>query len=231
MRFTLFLVAFLLAACGSAFAQSGFVKSGGQPIPGATVTLTQGDKTISTVTDGDGHYAFPPLSPAAWTASVEMFGFETLKKDVDYGSNKTQVNFDLQLKPSPILQRLQQFARAANRAGTDNTQQVDQQLENELNSQQQSGPAAPTNESTNEAFLVAGSLSPGMTQGSQADSGPDMRFMGQGPGNFGPGETEGSPNAPGFGGPGGPEGGAGAQGPGGGGFGGRGRRRIWRPGL
>ena len=107
-RFSLF--ALLLLLCEAAFAQSGFVKSAGQPIPGATVTATQADKTVSTVTDPDGYYAFPPLGPGIWTVSVEMFGFEAPKKDVNCAAIKGLVNFDLELKPSPVLQTLQQWA-------------------------------------------------------------------------------------------------------------------------
>ncbi|MBV9405573.1 MAG: carboxypeptidase regulatory-like domain-containing protein, partial [Acidobacteriaceae bacterium] len=269
MRFQLGLIVFLFLACRGVFAQSGFVRSNGQPIPGATITLTQGDKSLSTVTDQDGHYALAPVGPGVWSVTVEMFGFDTLKKDVDYEAANGPVNFDLQLKPSPILERLQQFAARRNAAagspggaggfrgpgaaggqGTargaganpNSSQQVDQELQNELNSQQQSAVAPPAGgESTNEAFLVSGSLSPGMTQGSQADSGPDMRLMGPGPNGMGGPEGV---NAPGFGGPGGgaPGGGfsggafgdpggfgggrGGFGGPGGpGGFGARGQRR------
>lgn len=246
---------FLFVANNAIFAQSGFVKSGDQPIPGATVTVTQGNQTFSTVTDNEGHYGFQPLGPGTWSVSVEMFGFEPLKKDVDYADAKAAVNFTLQLKESPVLQRLQQFAARRNGGGNAagfgggdagsgsgrpggvasrsgagtlspngtpgnspaNSQQIDQELQNELNSQQQTVTAPPSGtEAGNESFLVSGSLSPGMSPGSQADSGPDMRFMGQGPdGMGGPGGANGA--APGFGGA--PATG-GAAGPGGGGFGG-----------
>ncbi len=296
MRLKLVLYLYLFCLCGGAFAQSGFVKSGDQPIPGATLTVTQGDQTFTTVSDADGHYALPPLSPGTWTVSIEMFGFETLKKDVNYATAPGPVNFDLQLKPSRVLQRLQEFAArrsaaagngngpsagggrggfgrpdgfagpagansrtsgaavAGNRgAGTggENGEQLDQELQNELNSQQQNGGgptgggaaagtatataagagAAAGGESGNEAFLISGSLSPGMAQGNQADSGPDMR-MGRGAEGFGgPGGMDGGPGAPSFGGnPGGGAGGFGGRGGGGfgggrGGFGGPDRRR------
>lgn len=260
LRLSIFL--FLLAAgCQGLFAQSGFVKSGDQPIPGATVTVTQGTQTFSTVTDRDGHYVFPELGMGTWSVQVEMFGFDTLKKDVDYVGAKGPVNFDLQLAPSPVLERLRQFAArrngaggapgpgagggrlngagtgntgSAGRSGTaiagnrggGNSDSIDTEIQSALNSETQ-GMAAPStgNEAGNEAFLVSGSLSPGVAQGAQADSGPDMRFLGQGPNGMGAEGANGT--APGFGttsqGPGG--GGAGPGGfggPGGGGFGGGG---------
>lgn len=233
LRSTLVVFYLLCASCTGLFAQSGFVRSSEQPIPGATITITRGDQTLSTVTDADGHYGFPLLAAGTWTVTVEMFGFETLHENVDYAAAKGPVNLNLQLKESPLLQRLQQYAAhrsgasgsqpgAGNRTGVSPNssaagragQQIDQQLENELNSQQQSSATPPEGgQSSNESFLVSGSLSPGMAQGNQADSGPDMRFMGQGPGGFGsPEVANGNLNAPGFG------GGA----PAGGGFGGRG---------
>jgi trimeric autotransporter adhesin len=241
----------MFASTHAVLAQSGFVKSADQPIPGATVTVAKGDQTFTTVTDSDGHYGFAPLEPGEWTVTVEMFGFEPLRKDVDYANANGPVNFNMQLKASPVLQRLQQWAARRNGApgsggaglnrtspsgqvgpsrgsgsvgaggapGT-NGQQIDEELQNDLNTQQQTMAAPPSGSgNSNEAFLVSGSLSPGMAQGTQADSGPDMRFPGQGPNPFGAGADTGGPqNAPGFGpGPGGPGGG-----PGGGGFGGRG---------
>ncbi len=261
MKVLLFIIGLLCLTCGGAFAQSGFVKSGGQPIPGATVTASQGDKTVSTVTDADGHYVFPLLDPGTWTITVEMFGFETLRKDVDFASATGPVNFDLTLKPSPVLQRLQQLAsrngaapggsssnRGATRAGAPGAPnstanrganagsngganaganaELDQQLQSELNGDSQNaGVPAAGNQNTDESFLISGSLSPGMNQGVQADSGPDMRFLGGGPGGPGgpgPNGDMGQAGAAGpLGGGFGPGGGFGG-GPGGGGFGGRG---------
>jgi hypothetical protein len=214
----------------SLLAQSGFVKSGGQAVPGATITATQNGQSFSTVTDGDGHYTFPPLASGVWSVTVDMFGFAPFKKDVDYGTASGPVNFDLQLKESPMLQRLRQAASQTNRAGgqtgngrtaaaTATDQAFEQEVQTSLNTQNTPAPTT-AGENANESFLVSGSLSPGMAQGAQADSGPDVRA-------FGPGFGGDQPNggAPGFG-PqvngGTPGFGGGAPGFGGGGFGGRG---------
>lgn len=237
-RFTLFSFLFFCVA-GAAFSQSGFVKSADQPIPGAIVTASQGDKTFSTATDQDGHYSFPPLGGGDWSVTVEMFGFDPFHKNVDFASAKGPVNFDLKLKPSEMLQRLQQFAvRRNSEAGSSaagrgpnsrsqSDQQFDQQVQSAMEGQQQSSIAPPAGaQGTNESFLVSGSLSPGLAQGGQADSGPDMRFLGGGMS-----AANGNINAPGFGdsAPGQNPGGGGFGGPGGfggrgggGGFGGRG---------
>jgi hypothetical protein len=239
-----------LAALLYCHAQSGFVKSGGQPIPGATITITQQSKSLSTVTDGDGHYTFPPLAPGAWNVTVEMFGFDQLTKSVDFSlSTEQAVNFDVALKESSILRRMQQRQgaggggqgggagqRGAQGAGAGQRQAVgvsaiDQQIDSELNTQQAANSAPTASAGGNESFLVSGSLSPGMSEGAQADSGPGVRFGGPGGAADASGNPAGNPfaqqqagnpgagagGAGGFGGGGGRGGGGG----GGGGFGGR----------
>jgi hypothetical protein len=91
-----------------------------------------------------------------------------------------------------------------------------------LNTQNAPAPT-PAGQNANESFLVSGSLSPGMAQGAQADSGPDVRAFGPGFGGMGDGQSGGG--APGFGSQAGaaPGFGGGFGGGGfGGGFGGRG---------
>ncbi len=224
-----------LMALGACFAQSGFVRSGGQPIPGATITITQQAQSQSTVSDEDGHYTFPPLAPGSWTVTVEMFGFDKLTTSIDFSTAKEPENLDLQLKQSPILQRMQgQPGTPGQRPGAGggfagrstggNQASIDTELDQLQNSSSNSN-QAPTNTGgdSNEAFLVSGSLSPGMTQGAQADSGPDMRFGGPG----GMADAAGNPAGSPFGqqggqGTGAPGGGGGGGGFGGGGGGGRG---------
>lgn len=235
---------FLAAVPVSLLAQSGFVRSGGQALPGATVSAAQNGQAVSTVTDADGHYTFPPLAAGTWSVSVEMFGFQSLKKDVDYSTANGPVNFELQLKESPMLERLRQAASRAGVAGQPGNgratgtatgtaagdQAFEQELENTLNAQNAPVPAA-AGENSNESFLISGSLSPGMAQGAQADSGPDVRAFGPGFGGFGrepdgggaPGFGPQAGEGPGFGGGGfaggggGFRGGGGFAGPGGGG--------------
>ena len=195
-------------------AQSGIVRSGNQPIPGATVTAAQGDKTFVTTTGEDGYYAFPPLGDGMWTVEVQMFGFEPVKQQVDY--SKTGVaSFSLKLREAPAAGRMAQFAgaRANGQAGN----QLDSQIQSELSAVQAPPSPAANPQNSNEAFLISGSLSQGLSQNAAPDSGPNQPFpFGGGRDGF-QGQT---PNAPGFGGGGGP-GGFGGRG-GGGGFGGRG---------
>lgn len=60
----------------------GVVRLGTLPVPGATVTARQGDKTVAALTDAQGAYVFPGLSDGAWTITVEMRGFAPAQRDV-----------------------------------------------------------------------------------------------------------------------------------------------------
>lgn len=247
-------VLFGSSAC-SAFAQSGFVTSGGQPIPGATVTASVGGKTFSTLTDTDGHYVFPILPPATATVTVDITGFQKLEQAVNYETATGPVNFSLQVQQSATAKRIEQFAQSRGAArGTGQggggfggrgagQNAANQQLEQEIQSATASGEGGFGQQNANpsgnnEAFLVSGSLSPGIVPGQQADSGPDMRAMvaggdiaaqGGSPNLFGTsgGGTQSTAGSFGGGPPGGGGGGFGGGGGGGrgGGFGGGGGGR------
>jgi len=180
---------------------------------------------MSTVTDQNGHYSFPQLGSGTWAVTVEMFGFETFTEGVDYSGAKEPVNFELRLKESTFVKRLQQFSAGRNAASGSRDrnvggQQFDQELQNALNSEPQSATLQTSaTAASNESFLISGSLSPGMAQNAQPDSGPStIAQTGLGPNGFGAASGD-TLNAPGFGGP--SEAGGFSSG-GFGGFGGRG---------
>ncbi|HYR87290.1 MAG TPA: TonB-dependent receptor [Terriglobia bacterium] len=59
----------------------GQVSFNGLPVPGATVTATQGEKKFTAITDPMGTYVFPDLPEGTWVIEIEMLGFVTLKGD------------------------------------------------------------------------------------------------------------------------------------------------------
>ena len=78
---------------------SGVVKSGGQPIPGATVTASASDnKKATTTTDEAGRFEFTELAPGSYAFEVRMFGFDTAKKEAALGA---PVDFALELAKPP----------------------------------------------------------------------------------------------------------------------------------
>ncbi len=75
----------------------GQVFFGGLPVPGATVTVTQGAKRFETVTDLQGLYEFANLADGAWKIQIEMRGFSTLKSQVTVAPNTPQGAWELKL--------------------------------------------------------------------------------------------------------------------------------------
>jgi trimeric autotransporter adhesin len=245
----------LIAVVASLHAQtsvsySGIVKFGGQTLPGATVIASQGDHRVVTTTDESGAYEFPDLAPGAYTVEVQMFGFQTARKQIQIGPGPSQsqppVEWSLELQPlrqrepRESAQQRPQQQQGGFRATAGTT-------ENELDQIAASAPPDTTAQApgnANEAFLVNGSLSNGLQTG-QDDFGLRGPVLGmQAPGGLPgagvegqPGGIPGTPGAPGGANPGGA--GAGGFGGGrgggfgggrGGGFGGPGGQRRNRPG-
>lgn len=230
----------LSVSAQTGFKYTGAVKFGGQPLPGATVIAIQGDHRTVTTTDESGAYEFPDLAPGNYTVEVQMFGFQTARKQLQIGPATQSSQWALELQPRErepreLAQRPQQGLRpqAGFRAATGIT----------VNELDQLAAAPPpditpqTAENANEAFLVNGSISNSLQTG-QNDFGLRGPLLGfQGPGGLAGAGVEGQPGgvpgtpggpteggAPGGGGPGfgGPGGGGGFGGGRGGGFGGGG---------
>jgi hypothetical protein len=77
----------------------GQVTFGGLPLPGATVTATQGSKESTTITDRQGLYSFSDLKDGTWTMEVKMTGFSTIKQDVVIAPNTPATNWELKMLP------------------------------------------------------------------------------------------------------------------------------------
>jgi hypothetical protein len=75
----------------------GQVFFGGVPVPGATVTVTKGDKRLATVTDRQGLYEFADLADGEWKIKIEMSGFSTLDSKVTVTEETAQGSWDLKL--------------------------------------------------------------------------------------------------------------------------------------
>ena len=60
----------------------GIVTFAGFPVPGATITARQGDKTFTAISDQGGLYHFDDLPDGQWTIEVSMQCFQTIKQQV-----------------------------------------------------------------------------------------------------------------------------------------------------
>lgn len=70
----------------------------GQPVPGATVTASQGDRRSVTSTDQQGVYRVD-LADGSWTIQVEMLGFSTVSRDVTIAVDASPATWELTLLP------------------------------------------------------------------------------------------------------------------------------------
>jgi hypothetical protein len=83
-----------------AFAAAGFhgqVTFNGLPVPGATVTATQGDKKETAITDQQGAYTFADLADGTWKFQVEMSGFAAQTQDVTVADGAAGLTWELKL--------------------------------------------------------------------------------------------------------------------------------------
>jgi hypothetical protein len=100
------LFCFLAWLCASSFAGAseyhGQVTFGGLPVPGATVTATQGTKSFTAVSDQGGVYNFADLPDGDWKIDVEMQCFTTIHADVTIASNTPAGKWEL--TPLPVDQ-------------------------------------------------------------------------------------------------------------------------------
>jgi trimeric autotransporter adhesin len=88
-RRVLYLLSMLAAlACtmlAAAAEYRGQITFGGQPLPGATVTVTQGTKRVTTVSDQGGVYSLPGLDDGPAKLEIQMQCFSTLQADITIG--------------------------------------------------------------------------------------------------------------------------------------------------
>lgn len=77
----------------------GTVTFGGLPVPGATITATQGGMKFSVVSDLGGVYHFDGLPNGQWTIEVEMQGFATIHTQVNISAGTPPGKWELNLLP------------------------------------------------------------------------------------------------------------------------------------
>ncbi len=97
-------VSCLAVAVLAASEHHGQVTFGTLPVPGATVTVTQGDKKFVAITDPKGAYSFPDLADGAWKIQVEMLCFSTINADVIIAPGAPDAIWELKLLPFAEIQ-------------------------------------------------------------------------------------------------------------------------------
>jgi hypothetical protein len=89
----------LVAVCAAyASEHQGRVTFGGLPVPGATVTASQGDKALTAVTDSQGVYSFTNLADGMWKIRVEMQCFTPIEREVAVAPDAPSPTWELKLQ-------------------------------------------------------------------------------------------------------------------------------------
>src|ERR1700743_1035907 len=104
-------LALMLGGLAFGATESGVVRSGGQPIPGATVTAICGTDKIDTVTDDAGRFTLGGLPETPCTFSISMFGFEAAQQQLT--ASGAPLNFDLKLQTHATLAQVPAAPSAA----------------------------------------------------------------------------------------------------------------------
>lgn len=77
----------------------GQVTFNGLPVPGATITATQGAKTRSTVSDVDGDYTFVDLADGGCKIDIEMPLFVAINSEIIIAPKMPVIRWDLKMLP------------------------------------------------------------------------------------------------------------------------------------
>src|SRR5262249_2875447 len=94
-----FILMMLAISAFAADAHTGQIRFGQVPLPGAVVRATQGERSVQTVSDIEGRYAFQELGTGAWTIQVEMPSFEVARREWIGGTDVAVVQWDLKMLP------------------------------------------------------------------------------------------------------------------------------------
>jgi Carboxypeptidase regulatory-like domain len=97
--FRSFILLMLAISAFAADTHTGQIHFGEVPLPGAVVRAVQGERSVQTVSDLEGRYAFQDLGAGAWTIQVEMSGFETARREWMGGTDVAVVQWDLKMLP------------------------------------------------------------------------------------------------------------------------------------
>ena len=84
---------------------------GGLPVPGATVTATQGDKQFVAITDTQGIFKIADLADGVCTIRIEMLGFSAISQELPVAPGAPPSTWELELVPFAEDRRASQVRR------------------------------------------------------------------------------------------------------------------------
>ena len=97
--FTVIALALFAVSAGAATDHFGRVTFNGLPVPGATVTATQREQQVVTVTDQDGVFRLAAPVDGVWTVRVEMLGFAPATLEIAIVAGAPASAWELKMLP------------------------------------------------------------------------------------------------------------------------------------
>ncbi|HKN21258.1 MAG TPA: carboxypeptidase regulatory-like domain-containing protein, partial [Terracidiphilus sp.] len=156
------------SALAAASPWRGVVTFGGLPLPGATVTATQGTTTKTAISDADGAFQFDDLADGKWTIDIQMQTFAPVHAEVTIASSAPAAAYELKLLSLDQIQASAQTAKpaaealpapAAAQAQQPQQPQGKKPAQNNGQATPQEIPKAPEeNEQSADGLLVQGSV-------------------------------------------------------------------------
>ena len=152
------LAALALPAPAAASQYHGQVTFHGWPVPGATVTLTQGTAKLSTASDQGGLFSFTDLQDGPAKLEIEMQGFSTLNADVTIDAKAPGAKWELTLLPLDQMMARTKVAPNQPAKVISATATKKAAAANDSNLPDIPKPQEETNEQASDGFLVNGSV-------------------------------------------------------------------------
>lgn len=106
-------LAFLAVSAAQAGEHRGLVKFAGLPMPGASITLAQGEKKLTAITGPDGDYSFPDVADGVWQIQVEMLCFEPISREVAVAATALPAQWELKMLSLDAMQAVTAAPSAA----------------------------------------------------------------------------------------------------------------------
>lgn len=150
-----------LSSVAQASENHGQVLFNGSPVPGATITATQGAKKVVVASTADGTYSFADLPDGTWKMAIAMTGFATIEQDVTVSPGTPGIQWEL--KMVPLAQMLAQ-AKAVT-VGMTTSETASAPVAPAKSDAAKAGapaempkPSPETSQQANDGFLVNGSV-------------------------------------------------------------------------
>jgi hypothetical protein len=138
----------------------GQVTFNGAPVPGATITATQGAKSFVVISNDDGSYSFPDLPDGTWKIKIAMTDFATIEQVVTVSPSMPGIKWELKLLPlAQILAQAKVMQTGATTAVTASLPEVPAKGEasKASASAEMATPSEGSSQEAADGFLVNGS--------------------------------------------------------------------------